>query len=91
MSTGKEILNEVHANSKQRKKEAKLAVKPWYINMLIWLADALSIVVILAFAVIGIRSLIKDMINPEYALAIAVIIVGALAFRTVEKLYRHRS
>jgi len=91
MNKGKQILTEVHAKEDKRKKEAKALVKPWYINFAVWLADAIAIVVVLAFAVIGVRSLVKDAINPEYALGIGIIVVFALAFRAVEKLYRHRS
>jgi len=94
MTKGQEILAEVKAKAaatkKAEKAEIKATTKPWYINMLIWVVDTASIVVILALAIYALRNIIKLGINPEYALAISVVIVGALAFRTVERLYRNR-
>ena len=90
MSDGKKILEEVKSSVKEAKKQESLKYKPWYINMGIWLFDLISVVVILALAIFGLRALLKEVVTLEAAIAISILVVLFFAWRTVEKVYRNR-
>lgn len=61
---------------------------PWYVNMIAWIFDSLSVVIILALAVIGALSLIEAGIDNEIKLGIALVVVGLLASRLLDRIFK---
>lgn len=62
----------------------------WIVRLIIWVMDALSAVAVLALAVMGAKSLIMAELNGEIKVGIAVLVVGLLAARILERAFQTR-
>lgn len=67
-----------------------LGITPWYINLLIWIMDAAAAVGVLALAIVGALSLIQAELSDTTKIGIAALVVGLLASRLLERVFKVR-
>lgn len=61
---------------------------PWWANALVWLLDSLSAAAILALAIIGALTLIQSDITWEVKIGISALVVGLMAARLIERIFK---
>lgn len=81
---------QAQAQAEQKAANKAAGIKPWYINLLIWLMDAFATVAILALAIVGALSLIEAGLDGTVKLGISALVVGLLASRLLERVFAVR-
>lgn len=88
MNKNSNIVAEAKADAKAKRTPRE--GKPWYINLIVWLMDALAAVAILALAIQGALSMVQADLSTYVKIGVAILVVGLLASRLLERVFQAR-